>query len=109
MYKINITETAHTDLQNAASYIADTLNNKAAANRLLDAADKELSSLADFPERNPLVRDFFLSENGIRMQMIKNYLAFYVVRSETKSVTILRIIHSRRDWISILKNDINNP
>lgn len=108
MYRINITETAHADLLNAAAYIADTLNNKAAAIRLLDAADKELSSLADFPERNPLVRDPFLSENGIRMQMIKNYLAFYAVRSETKTVTILRIIHSRRDWISILKNDINN-
>lgn len=108
MYEINITDTAHSDLQNAALYIANTLNNKAAANRLLDAADKELSSLADFPERNPLVRDFFLAENGIRMQMIKKYLAFYVVRSETNSITVLRIIHSRRDWIAILKNDIEN-
>lgn len=105
-YKINITETAQADLHKAALYIANTLNSKAAANRLLDTADKELSSLVNFPERNPLVGDIFLSSNGIRMQMIKNYLAFYVVRKETKSVTILRIIHSRRDWISILKNDI---
>ena len=108
MYEINVTDIAHSDLQNAALYIANTLNNKAAANRLLDAADKELSSLAAFPERNPLVRDFFRAENGIRMQMIKKYLAFYVVRSETNSVTVLRIIHSRRDWIAILKNDIEN-
>ena len=106
MYKINITDTAHNDLQNAALYIANTLNSKAAANRLLAAADKELSALADFPERNPLVNDIFLAESGIRMQMIKKYLAFYVVRNETNSVTILRIIHSRRDWIAILKNDI---
>lgn len=107
MYKVNITKTAQTDLHNAALYIANTLNNKAAAIRLIDAADKEISSLADFPERNPLVRDVFLSVNGIRMQAIKGYLAFYVVRSETNSVTVLRIIHSRRDWISILKDNIN--
>lgn len=106
MFDVNITDTAHTDLQNAALYIANTLNNKATANRFLEDADKELSSLADFPERNPLVRDFFLAENGIRMQIIKKYLAFYVIRNETNSVTVLRIIHSRRDWIAILKNDI---
>lgn len=108
MYKVVITDTAHADLQNAALYIANTLNNKAAANRLLDAADKELSSLADSPERNSLVRDFFLAENGIRMQTIKKYLAFYAIRNETNSVTVLRIIHSRRDWAAILKNDIEN-
>lgn len=107
MYKINITETAQADLHNAALYIANTLNNKAAAMRLLDTAEDEISSLADFPERNPLVRDALLAANGIRVQAIKKYLAFYVVRNETNSVTVLRIIHSRRDWVSILKDDIN--
>ena len=105
MYIVNITDTAHNDLQNAALYIANALNNKSAANRLLDTADRELSSLSDFPERNPLVQDSFLSRNGIRMQMINNYLAFYIVHTKEKTVTILRIIHSRRDWISILKSD----
>ncbi|MCM1328814.1 MAG: type II toxin-antitoxin system RelE/ParE family toxin [Ruminococcus sp.] len=105
MYEVNITQTARADLLKAALYIAETLNNKAAADRLLDTAEKELSSLADFPERSPLVRDAFLSANGIRMLMIKKYLAFYVVRSETNSVTVLRIIHSRRDWAAVLKED----
>ncbi|MBD5138761.1 MAG: type II toxin-antitoxin system RelE/ParE family toxin [Ruminococcus sp.] len=107
MYEINITETARADLHNAVLYIANTLNNKAAAIRLLDTAEKEISSLADFPERNPLVRDDLLAANGIRVQNVKKYLAFYAVRNETNSVTVLRIIHSRRDWISILKEDIN--
>lgn len=107
MYEINITEKAQYDLNNAALYIAETLNNRSAAAQLFETADREISSLADFPERNPLVRDTLLAANGIRMQAIKKYLAFYVVRNETNSVTILRIIHSRRDWISILKDDIN--
>lgn len=106
MYKINITDTAQADLNNAALYIVNTLKNKTAALRLLDTAEDEMSSLADLPERNPLVRDALLAANGIRMQAVKKYLAFYVVRSETNSVTVLRILHSRRDWVSILKDDI---
>lgn len=106
MYKINITKAAEIDLQNAVFYIANNLKNKTAANRLLDAVEKELSSLCDMPERNPLVRDSFLASNGVRMQMIKNYLAFYVIRKENSSVTVLRIVHSRRDWITILTNEI---
>lgn len=106
MYKINITKAAEIDLQNAAFYIANNLKNKMAANRLLDAAEKELSLLCDMPERNPLVRDSFLASNGVRIQMIKNYLAFYVIRKENSSVTVLRIVHSRRNWITILTNKI---
>lgn len=49
VYEINITETAQNDLHNAALYIANTLNNKAAAIRLLDTAEKEISSISDFP------------------------------------------------------------
>ncbi|MBD5104261.1 MAG: type II toxin-antitoxin system RelE/ParE family toxin [Ruminococcaceae bacterium] len=106
MYKINITKAAENDLQNAAFYIANNLKNKMAADRLLDSAEKELTSLCDTPERNPLVRDSFLASNGVRIQKIKNYLAFYVVRNENHSVTVLRILHSRRDWITILTNEI---
>lgn len=105
MYSVNITDTAHHDLQNASLYISNTLNNSPAADRLLAAADKELSSFSHFPERNPLVKDTFLARNGVCMQMINNYLAFYAVHEESKTATILRIIHSRRDWIPVLKGD----
>lgn len=105
-YQVNITKNAERDLNNAALYIAGTLGSNIAAVRLLDTADEVLSSLSDFPKRNGLVRDTLLAENGIRVQMINNYLAFYVIREETKSVTVLRIINSRRDWASMLRKDI---
>ncbi len=105
-YQVNITKNAERDLNNAALYIAGALGSNIAAVRLLDTADEVLSSLSDFPKRNGLVRDAFLAENGIRMQMVNNYLAFYVIREETKSVTVLRIINSRRDWASMLHKDI---
>ncbi|MCH5193245.1 MAG: type II toxin-antitoxin system RelE/ParE family toxin [Oscillospiraceae bacterium] len=106
MYKVNYSEPAENDLKSAAAYIAGNLRNKIAAANLLDAADRAVLSLSDFPERNPLVRDALLAANGFRMQRINNYLAFYVIDSETQTVSILRVIHSRRDWMSILKDDL---
>ena len=107
MYKVDYTEPAENDLKSAAAYIAGNLGNKIAAANLLDAADRAVLSLSDFPERNPLLQDELLAANGFRMQRINNYLAFYVVDSETQTVSILRVIHSRRNWVSILKNDLN--
>ena len=105
MYKVELSESAKRDLRSARVYIADTLGNKTAAANLFNKAYKVLSSLSDFPERNPLVRDALLAADGFRMQRINNYLAFYVIDSETQTVSILRVIHSRRDWVSILKNE----
>ena len=107
MYKVDYTEPAEKDLQSAAAYIAGNLGNKIAAANLLDAADRAVLSLSDFPEKNPLVRDALLAANGFRMQRINNYLAFYVIDSEAQTVFILRVIHSRRDWAAILKNDFS--
>ena len=108
MYRINITEAAHADLQNAALYIAVTLNNKTAANRLLDLTNEKISVLSHAPYINALVKDTFLASSGIRMQIVNNYLAFYVIREEIQSVSVIRFLYSRRDWISILKNDFQN-
>ncbi len=51
------------------------------------------------------MRDSFLSSKGLRMHIIKNYLAFYIIYENTNTVYILRILNSRQDWLSILKND----
>ena len=106
MYKLIITKAAENDLRNAVFYIAYDLKNEAAANRLLDETDKQLSALCDMPECNPLVRDSFLASKGVRIKIIGKYLAFYVIREESKSITVLRFLHSRRDWTSILPDEI---
>lgn len=102
MYNVYVTEQAADDLRKAALYIAVTLGNKAAAKRLIDAAEKAMSSLDDFPERNPLVSDPFLAANGIRIIPVKNYLAFYTVHKDSKTVSVVRFLSARRDWSSVL-------
>ena len=101
MYHVNATETAERDLMDAAIYIAQTLSNKAAANRLLDKVDAAAKSLSQNPMRQPLVKDEFLSAKGLRSLLVNNYLLFYVVREKTNCVNIIRFIHSRRDWTNL--------
>ena len=103
MYKVIVTEPAQADLKKAVMYIANELRNETAAENLIDEAERAFSSLSDMPERNPVVMDGVLATQDIRMVQIKNYLAFYVVREETQTVSVIRFLYARRDWMNILK------
>lgn len=105
MYKVVITNPAEEDLQKAVSYIANDLKNIVAAKNLLNEVEGTINSLSEMPNRFHIVDDELLASQGIRMVQIKNYLAFYVVREEAKSVTVLRFLYARRDWINILKKN----
>lgn len=105
-YEVNLTKSALSDIQSAVLYISATLCNEQAAIKLLDDIDKRVSALSETPYINPLVKDSFLAANGIRFQMIGNYMAFYVIHEEEKTVSVIRVQHSRRDWISLLKHDL---
>ncbi len=104
-YRIEFSNDAKKDLNDSYDYIASVLKNAAAAKRFIETAQKGIFSLDTFPERNPLMRDSFLSSKGVRMHIIKNYIAFYVIHDDIHTVYILRVIHSKQDWLSILKND----
>lgn len=104
-YKIVLTQTALEDIRAAAVYISDTLMNNKAANKLLDSVNEKIGILAETPYMNPLVRDSFLAANGIRFQLINNYIAFYVIDENEKIVSVIRFQHSRRDWMSLLRSE----
>ena len=102
MYKTLITEPAEQDIQQAALYIAKELQNPGAANRLLDDIEKALTSLEKTPKIHALLKNEELANLGFRVLSVHKYLVFYIVREDTKSVTIERFLHSRRDWIHII-------
>jgi toxin ParE1/3/4 len=106
MFQINITEPAERDMSDCARYITVELRNKVAATRLLDEAEDSIYSLEDMPFRCALVKDETLAQQGIRCLPIHNYLLFYIVREETKTVTIERFLYRRRDWTNILKSSL---
>jgi len=105
LYKIEITKPAEKDLLDAALYIKEQLLNPAAANRLLDEAEKVILSLGSMPERQALVNDEVLARSGLRSVPVLNYTIFYAVREERSTIVIHRILYSRRDWASLMKSE----
>ena len=105
MYNIEISEPAEQDIQKTIMYIDEELQNRTAAEKLLDDVEKAIVSLTDMPLRYPLASDKTLAGLGIRYFAVNNYLVFYAVREKTKTIVIERFLHKRRDWDTILKEN----
>lgn len=90
-YRIEITDLAEKDLENAADYIAFELKNLNAARNMVKGIRKQIHSLANFPERNELDEDEFLAEIGVRRDYYRNYKIYYIILDDT--IYIVRILH----------------
>lgn len=92
-------------MQAAADYIEFTLFNPQAADDLLDKADQEIGSLTELPYTHQLVNDPFLNALGIRFVMVNDYIAFFLIDEEEKTVYIVRFLYEKRNWMQILKDE----
>ena len=101
MYKVLISKAAKGDLKSAFEYIKYTLKNPVSAENLIISSKSAFKSLENMPERQPIVKDEYLSKFEIRILPISNYLAYYNIRGTT--VTIIRFLYSKRDWQKFLK------
>lgn len=102
-YDIHITRSAEKDLNNAVDYITYVLKNPQAADDLLVETGNKIEELSSFPEKFALIDDPVLKAWGIRFTIIKNYIAFYRISEETKTVDIIRFLYGKRDWRALLK------
>ncbi len=103
IYKIRIMKPAQNDMREIYKYIAEELLNPYAAVRRISSIDEAIQSLKEKPARFPLVYDDYLASKGYRMIVVKTHLVFFVIRDEEKSVSIMRVLYGRRDWVRILK------
>ena len=102
MYGVNIMQSAKDEIHGIYCYIATELDNPTAADRHVSLIQRKISALQENPESYPLVRDKYLAEKGIRYIVVQNYLVFFIVREEEKSVSVMRVLYGRRDWRSLL-------
>ena len=97
-HEINVLPTAREDI--ADIYFRIALNNPAAALALAKKIKETIDSLAEFPERCPMIRDGELAKQGYRMLVIGGYIAFYrVFESE---VLVYRVLHGKRNYPQLL-------
>lgn len=101
-YHIDITEPAENDLREIGHYISRELLEPVIANKVVEKIGDAILTLEELPLRNSLVTDEKLSKRGIRKLLIDNYIVFYVVSEQLRTVIIIRILYSRRDWLNLI-------
>jgi len=101
-YRILMTEPAAEDLLKIAEYIARELREPATAQKLVGKIKEAVMSLVEMPTRYATVAGERLATQGIRKLPLENYIVFYVISERDGTVTVVRILHGRRDWEHLL-------
>ena len=103
-YEVKITEPAQRQLQEIVRYIAEDLQEKRTAVRILDTLEKEILSLSTLPNRVALTEEEPWHSAGIRKMLVKNYLVYFWVNEERKQVQVTAVVYGRRDQRTALQN-----
>ena len=103
-YEVKITEPAQRQLQEIVRYIAEDLQEKRTALRMLDTLEKEILSLSTLPNRVALTEEEPWHSAGIRKMLVKNYLVYFWVNEEQKQVQITAVVYGWRDQRTALQN-----
>ena len=106
-YQIHITSAAERDILQAADYIEFVLKNPDSADNLLNIVNERISSLSDMPQRFRAADDPILANWNIHFITINNYIAFYIIDSNKKSVIVVRFLYRKSNWVSILRQGIS--
>jgi addiction module RelE/StbE family toxin len=102
MYRVFMTHTATEDLKSIARYVAQEFREPAIAQKLVDSIKDAILSLKEMPVRFSLLSDEILRGKGLRKLMLENYIVFYKVEEKDSTVTIVRILYGRRNWVDLL-------
>lgn len=97
-FQVRLLSIAEEDFTEIVSFIA--ADNPTAANALADKIEKNLILLSENPKLGRIPRDEEIRNLGYRYIIVLNYLIFYTI--ENKSILVHRILHSARNYKSIL-------
>ena len=102
-YQITVTLDAEADLSELRNYIANVLRSPETARSYLHHLRKEIGSLSEMPARIKAVDEEPWHSRGIRKLIVKNFLVYFRIVEEEKTVYILNVIYARRDQLRILE------
>ena len=102
-YRIIVTPDAEADLSELRDYIANVLRSPETARSYLHHLRKEIGSLSEMLARIKAVDEEPWHSRGIRKLIVKNFLVYFRIVEEEKTVYILNVIYARRDQLSVLE------
>ena len=103
-YRVTLTPQAIEQIHQTALYIAQTLQEPQTAKHWTDLLYKEIAGLNFMPSRYPLTDEEPWRTNGIHKMPVKNFLVYYLIDEENKSVSVTAVIYGRRDQLTALTN-----
>ena len=102
VYKIEISDSAKKDIKDTALYIMHDLQEPELAEKFTERIIDTVSTLEDMPFRIALVKDVRLAKMQTRGLIIDNHTAFFRINETKKTIVIIRVMYSRRDWQTLL-------
>lgn len=107
-YDVEVTRIAEQDYNRAEDYIKNELYNQKAAAGLAKKLHEAIKDLSFFPKKYPVCNDDYLRLWEIRFVPVNNYLLFYIVREDARTVYVLRFLYGRRNWQKILRKQLED-
>lgn len=100
LYKIIIMKTAKEEMEEIKIYISDRLQEPAIARKTIQRITKEISDLRYMPRKYKLLRKNKNIE--IHKMSVKNYVIIYQINIKIKTVYILHIFNSKRNYLKLI-------
>ena len=107
MYKLEYLEIAKKDMDNIIYYISHNLKNKSAALKLIDEFLKEMNNIMNFPYASAEYISIKPLNNKYRKSRVKNFLIFYTINEENKTIMIVRVLYQKRNFTNLSVKIIN--
>lgn len=103
LYNLEYLPVARRDILEIAKYISRKLENPMAAERLVTALTEKAEHLCEMPYLNPVYAPIRPLKYEYRKAKVNNYLMFYWVDEQEKTISIARVMYAKRDYENILK------
>lgn len=103
-YTVNFTEYASKQLSDTVSYISNVLLSPDSAARWLDKLNSRISELKNLPYRFPLVNEDLWKKRCVRKMPVENFIVYYWINDNEKTVWILAVIYGHRDQLTELRS-----
>jgi len=94
-YKVMISASARSDMEEIYTYIAENLQSPISALRQYNRIAAAIQKLESYPERCARVSFEPERTRGVRWLMVDNYFVFYLINQD--SVFVVRVLYSASD------------
>jgi plasmid stabilization system protein ParE len=106
MLRLSLAAEARRDLKGIQAYIGEEQESPQAALDVIEKILDRIENLIQFPDTGTLLAPKLGVETNYRYVKASGYLIFY--RHENEQIFIDRIIHRKRDYISILEPSLKD-